>query len=66
MASVEWSWARWRAAPRKTPGPSQGSADKERPGSSRIRREQDVLRVVNQRPGITISQITEQLGVDAR
>jgi DNA-binding MarR family transcriptional regulator len=29
------------------------------------RREQDVLRLVNQRPGITVSQITKELGVDA-
>jgi uncharacterized membrane protein len=44
----------------------QGSADKQRAGSSRTpRREQDVLRLVNQRPGITVSQIAKELGVDA-
>jgi predicted HTH transcriptional regulator len=44
----------------------QGSGDKERPRSSRTsRRQQDVLRLVNQRPGITVSQIANELGVDA-
>jgi DNA-binding MarR family transcriptional regulator len=29
------------------------------------RQQQDVLRLVNQRPGITVSQIAEELGSDA-
>jgi uncharacterized membrane protein len=38
----------------------------ERAGSSRAsRREQDVLRLVKQRPGITVSEIAKELGVDA-
>jgi hypothetical protein len=44
----------------------QGSADQERPGSGRTsRRQQDVLRLVNERPGITVSEIAKELGVDA-
>ncbi|MBD0282599.1 MAG: MarR family transcriptional regulator [Thermoleophilaceae bacterium] len=35
------------------------------PGSNRSsRRQQDVLRLVNQRPGITVREIGEELGVD--
>jgi MarR family len=35
------------------------------PGSNRTsRRQQDVLRLVNQRPGITVREIGEELGVD--
>ena len=38
----------------------------ERAGSSRAsRRQQDVLRLVKQRPGITVSEIAKELGVDA-
>jgi uncharacterized membrane protein len=38
----------------------------ERAGSSRTsRRQQDVLRLVKQRPGITVSEIAKELGVDA-
>ena len=36
-----------------------------RDGSSRSRRQQDVLRLVKQRPGITVSEIAKELGVDA-
>jgi DNA-binding MarR family transcriptional regulator len=37
-----------------------------RAGSSRTsRREQDVLRLVKRRPGITVSEIAKELGVDA-
>jgi DNA-binding NtrC family response regulator len=46
-------------SPRSTP-------DNGRAGSKRTsRREQDVLRLVNERPGITVSEIAKQLGVDA-
>jgi len=35
------------------------------PGSNRgSRRQQDVLRIVNQRPGITVRELGEELGVD--
>jgi uncharacterized membrane protein len=38
----------------------------ERAGSSRSsRRQQDVLRLVKQRPGISVSEIAKELGVDA-
>ena len=44
----------------------RNSASKGRAGSKRTsRREQDVLRLVNERPGITVSEIAKQLGVDA-
>jgi DNA-binding MarR family transcriptional regulator len=44
----------------------RGSAGNSRAGSSRTsRRQQDVLRLVEQRPGITVSEIAKELGVDA-
>ena len=44
---------------------SRSSADKG-PGSNRSsRRQQDVLRLVKERPGITVSEIAKELGVDA-
>jgi DNA-binding MarR family transcriptional regulator len=44
----------------------RGSAGNSRAGSSRTsRRQQDVLRLVNQRPGITVSEIAKELGVDS-
>jgi Winged helix-turn-helix DNA-binding len=44
---------------------SRRSGDSGTPGSNRSsRREQDVLRLVNQRPGITVRQIANELGVD--
>jgi hypothetical protein len=44
----------------------RGSAGTGRAGASRTsRRQQDVLRLVKQRPGITVSEIAEELGVDA-
>ena len=44
----------------------RGSAGNGRAGSSRTsRRQQDVLRLVKQRPGITVSEIAKELGVDA-
>jgi hypothetical protein len=44
---------------------SRRSDDGGGPGSNRSsRREQDVLRLVNQRPGITVRQIANELGVD--
>jgi DNA binding protein with HTH domain len=44
----------------------RGSAGNSGVGSSRSsRRQQDVLRLVNQRPGITVSEIAKELGVDA-
>jgi MarR family len=54
------------ATPARRVRSPQGSADKGRAGSSRTsRRQQDVLRLVNQRPGITVSQIATELEVDA-
>ncbi|HEX5925044.1 MAG TPA: helix-turn-helix domain-containing protein [Baekduia sp.] len=51
--------ARRARSPRTTP-------DNGRAGSKRTsRREQDVLRLVNERPGVTVSEIAKQLGVDA-
>jgi MarR family len=52
--------------PRRMRSP-QGSANTpRRPGSNRTsRRQQDILRLVNQRPGITVSQIAKELGIDA-
>jgi hypothetical protein len=45
---------------------TRGSAGNTRAGSSRTsRRQQDVLRLVKQRPGITVSEIAKELGVDA-
>jgi hypothetical protein len=44
----------------------RSSTDEGRAGASRTsRRQRDVLRMVNQRPGITVSQIAKELGVDA-
>jgi hypothetical protein len=44
----------------------RGPAGNSGVGSSRSsRRQQDVLRLVNQRPGITVSEIAKELGVDA-
>jgi uncharacterized membrane protein len=46
---------------RRVRSPSTGRA-----GSSRTsRRQQDVLRLVKQRPGVTVSEIAKELGVDA-
>jgi uncharacterized membrane protein len=54
------------ATPARRARSPQGSPDQERPRSSRTsRRQQDVLRLVNQRPGITVSEIAKELGVDA-
>jgi MarR family len=45
--------------------PSRRSRDGGRPGSNRAsRRAEDVLRLVNERPGITVRQIAKELGVD--
>jgi len=44
----------------------QHAANKARSGSTRTsRRQQDILRLVRERPGITVSQIAEELGADA-
>jgi MarR family len=44
----------------------RSAAHKGRSGSARSsRREQDILRLVQQRPGITVSQIAKELEVDA-
>ena len=44
----------------------RGSAGNGRAGSSRTsRRQQDVLRLVKERPGITVSEVAKELGVDA-
>jgi MarR family len=49
----------------RRPRPSQRSRDDGRPGSNRSsRRQQDVLRLVSERPGITVRQIAKELGVD--
>jgi uncharacterized membrane protein len=57
--SVAAAQARGARSPR-------GSAGNSRAGSSRTsRRQQDVLRLVEQRPGITVSEIAKELGVDA-
>ena len=49
----------------RRPRSPRSSERKGRPGSTRSsRREQDVLRLVNQRPGITVSEIAKQLEVD--
>ena len=58
-ASVTATQARRARVPR-------GSAGNGRAGSRRAsRRQQDVLRLVKQRPGITVSEIAKELGVDA-
>jgi hypothetical protein len=45
---------------------SRRSRDGGRPGSNRTsRRQEDVLRLVNERPGITVRQIAKELGVDS-
>jgi len=67
-ASADGGTAKTSAAatPARRARSPQGSADQQRPGSRRTsRRQQDVLRLVNERPGITVSQIAKQLGVDA-
>jgi hypothetical protein len=54
------------ATPARAARSRQGSAPKRRAGSSRTsRRQQDVLRLVKQRPGITVREIAKELGVDA-
>lgn len=56
------------AAAKKTPRvrSPRSSARKGRPGPARSsRREQDILRLVQQRPGVTVSEIAKQLEVDA-
>jgi DNA-binding MarR family transcriptional regulator len=54
------------ATPARAARSRQGSAPKRRAGSSRTsRRQQDVLRLVKQRPGITVREIARELGVDA-
>jgi DNA-binding NarL/FixJ family response regulator len=54
------------ATPARAARSPQGSAGKGRAGSSRTsRRQQDVLRLVTQRPGITVREIAKELGVDA-
>jgi uncharacterized membrane protein len=51
--------------PRRVRSP-RNPASKRRAGANRTpRREQDVLRLVNERPGITVSEIAKRLGVDA-
>ena len=51
------------ARPARSPQSSSGNG---RAGSRRAaRRQQDVLRLVKQRPGITVSEIAKELGVDA-
>jgi hypothetical protein len=54
------------ATPVRGARPPRGSAANSRAGSSRTsRRQQDVLRPVKQCPGITVSEIAKELGVDA-
>jgi hypothetical protein len=54
------------ATPVRGARPPRGSAANSRAGSSRTsRRQQDVLRPVKQRPGITVREIAKELGVDA-
>jgi uncharacterized membrane protein len=50
------------ATPARRARSPQSSAGNGRAGS---RRQQDVLRLVKQRPGITVSEIAKELGVDA-
>jgi predicted Rossmann fold nucleotide-binding protein DprA/Smf involved in DNA uptake len=53
--------ARQRGAATSSP-----SSDKRRAGSNRqSRRQQDVLRLIQDRPGITVKEIATELGVDA-
>jgi hypothetical protein len=61
-ATAQTSAATTQTRRARSPG---SSARKGRPGSSRTSlREQDVLRLVSQRPGITVSEIAKQLEVD--
>jgi hypothetical protein len=54
------------ATPTRRARSQQSSAGNGRAGSRRAsRRQQDVLRLVKQRPGITVSEIAKELGVDA-
>jgi hypothetical protein len=55
------------ATPHARPArPSQNSANKNPAGSNRpSRRQEDILRLVNQRPGIAVGQIARELGVEA-
>jgi DNA primase len=54
------------ATPARRARSPQRSANKGRSGSNRTSgRQQDVLRLVSERPGITVSQIAKELGVDA-
>lgn len=54
------------ATPARRARSPRGPAGNSRAGSSRTsRRQQDVLRLVKQRPGITVSEIAKELGVDA-
>jgi Winged helix-turn-helix DNA-binding len=54
------------ATPARRARSPQRSANKEGSGSNRTSgRQQDVLRLVSERPGITVSQIAKELGVDA-
>ena len=66
------------ASPESTQKRRRGSKTKARSSGSRrtgdsggpnsgptSRRQEDVLRLVEQRPGITVSQIAEELGIDA-
>jgi ParB-like chromosome segregation protein Spo0J len=66
-ASADGGTAKTSAAATPARGArSPQSADQQRAGSSRTSgRQQDVLRLVNERPGITVSQIANELGVDA-
>ena len=62
-STAEASVAATQARPARAP---RGSTGNGRAGSSRAsRRQQDVLRLVKQRPGITVSEIAKELGVDA-
>jgi hypothetical protein len=54
------------ATPARRARSPRGSAGNGRAGLSRSsRRQHDVLRLVKQRPGITVSEIAKELGVDA-
>ena len=51
--------------PRSRARASRRSGDGRGPGPNRSsRRQDDVLRLINQRPGITVRQIADELGVD--
>jgi Winged helix-turn-helix DNA-binding len=51
---------------RQRPGRSSTSADKRRVGRQRqSRRQQDVLRLIHDQPGVTVRDIATELGVDA-